>query len=164
MKITGEITGSKEVNVRLINMADRIRAEILIEMGRVTEKVMLHSQRDYLSGQAIASRSGKLRNSLVNYVLEQSEGTITGVVASRGVPYARIQHDGGQTRPHVIYPKTARVLHFFGRHDGAELFIAKVNHPGSRMKGRFYLTRPLFDLRDQIVNDLFAAAMRGASK
>lgn len=36
----------------------------------------------------------------------------------------------GGTRPHTIVPRNARVLHF--RAGGADVFAARVNHPGTR--------------------------------
>jgi hypothetical protein len=58
--------------------------------------------------------------------------TSTGNVqlkAGSAVPYAAYIRDG--TRPHMIVPRSAKVLHF--RTDaGASVFTARVNHPGTR--------------------------------
>lgn len=43
-------------------------------------------------------------------------------------PYAIFVERG--TRPHIIRPKTAQVLHFFV--DGEEVFTREVHHPGTR--------------------------------
>lgn len=164
MKLNGEVTGIREVSIRLVGMPDRIRSEVRLEMDRQVERVQLHVQRDYLSGQALNARTGRLRNSIATRVETLADKTISGQIFSRGVPYARIQHDGGKTAPHMIYPKNGKALHFFGARDGLELFLSKVNHPGSKIKGTFYLARGLYDLRHQIIADLFAAAIRGAKK
>ena len=57
----------------------------------------------------------------------------TAVVGTNLI-YARIQNEGGQTRPHVIRPRNKKALRFNGR------FAAKVDHPGSTLPARPFLT------------------------
>jgi hypothetical protein len=163
IKIKGFVTGVREVNVRLIGMPDRIRAEILDTMRQLTGELETHVTGDYLSGQALNVVTGRLRGSIGHRVYQEGNAII-GEVYSAGVPYARIQNDGGRTGPHIIEPHTAKMLHFFGSRDGAELFLRRVNHPGSRFKGKFFMGKALFDMRGQIVMELFEAAIRGAHK
>lgn len=50
------------------------------------------------------------------------------------VVYARIHQLGGKTRPHVIRPRNKKALFFNGR------FASKVNHPGSDIPARPFLS------------------------
>ncbi|MGK0740171.1 phage virion morphogenesis protein, partial [Yokenella regensburgei] len=55
-------------------------------------------------------------------------------VVGTNVVYARIHQEGGKTRPHVIRPRNKKALYFNGR------FAAKVNHPGSDIPARPFLS------------------------
>lgn len=73
--------------------------------------------------------TGNLRNSI-----HQEPVRVTGSVVSFSVvadaDYASYVHDG--TRPHVIYPKNAKVLAFSA--GGTMVFASKVNHPGTKAR------------------------------
>lgn len=163
MKITGEVTGIREINVRILGMTDRIREELRAEMLRLTPEIQRHIQQDKLSGQSLNAVTGRLRASIGSRVYDVGNA-IVGEVYSSGVPYARIQNDGGRTPPHTILPRTAKALHFFGARDGAELFLARVNHPGSRYPGVHFMGQGLYDMRERVINDLFEAVKRGVRK
>lgn len=55
-------------------------------------------------------------------------------VVGTNLVYARIQNEGGTTRPHVIRPKNKQALYFNGR------YAKKVNHPGSVIPARRFLS------------------------
>jgi phage gpG-like protein len=76
----------------------------------------------------ILQRSGRLAASIT-----QAWSGDTAQVGSNLV-YAAIQNNGGQTKPHAIVAKNAKALHFNG------IFAKKVNHPGSKIPARPYLT------------------------
>ncbi|MEX3688867.1 phage virion morphogenesis protein [Paraburkholderia sp. BR14263] len=76
----------------------------------------------------ILQRSGRLASSIVQAFDATSAQVGTNLV------YAAIQNFGGQTRPHTIAPKNAKALHFGG------IFAKKVNHPGSKIPARPFLT------------------------
>jgi hypothetical protein len=57
---------------------------------------------------------------------------ITGLITFDGVPYARIQDRGGQTGPHMIYPREAKVLAFYAA-TGEKVVTRRVSHPGARI-------------------------------
>lgn len=76
----------------------------------------------------ILQRSGRLASSIVQSFDATSAQVGTNVV------YAAIQNFGGQTKAHTIVPKNKKALHFGG------VFAKKVNHPGSKIPSRPYLT------------------------
>jgi len=59
-------------------------------------------------------------------------------VVGSPLKYARFVEFG--TRPHMIYPRRAKALHFFTR-EGKEVFAKRVRHPG---------TRPTFIWKNQL--------------
>jgi len=84
----------------------------------------------------ILQRSGQLASSIVQFY-----DATTSVVGSNKV-YARIQNNGGKTKPHVIKPKTRRALSFGG------IVVRQVNHPGSDIPAREFLRLTPRDLAD----------------
>ena len=72
-------------------------------------------------------KSGELADSIT--------GKSTGTTAQIGtnMVYAAIQHMGGTTKAHKIFPKNKQALAFGGR------FAKHVNHPGSEIDARPYL-------------------------
>lgn len=160
MKITGEIIGLESTQKWFGSLSDRIRQELRTEMEFVVSQLAQHVVTEKLSGQALNSVSGRLAGSIGGDV--QDEGpAVVGTVWAR-TPYAGIQEYGGRTRAHDIFPRAASALHFFA--NGDEVFAAHVRHPGSKMPERSYLRSSLFDLHDQIMQDLTDAVMRGAMK
>jgi len=81
--------------------------------------------------------------------IEGEKGTI--------VPYGAIHEYGGTTKPHVIVPKRASVLSFGGR------FYKKVNHPGSNIPARPYLTPALTGSQDKI-STIFQMAVKSEGR
>ncbi|WP_175947507.1 phage virion morphogenesis protein [Burkholderia pyrrocinia] len=76
----------------------------------------------------ILQRSGRLASSIMPSFDATSAQVGTNLI------YAAIQNFGGQTKPHTIVPKNAKALHFGG------IFAKKVNHPGSKIPARPFMT------------------------
>ena len=78
------------------------------------------------------NRTGRMRQSLsVRYGRDYA---VVGV----GVPYAAAHQFGARTRPHVIRPRSAKALRFYGR-TGRWVFRKLVRHPGSNIPARPFL-------------------------
>jgi hypothetical protein len=74
-------------------------------------------------------KTGNLRSSF--------QKSVSGLTASIRSTASYVMAVERGTRPHIILPRTARVLHFFiGKQ---EVFAKSVYHPGSR--GRFFIRR-----------------------
>ena len=72
-------------------------------------------------------------------------------VVGTNVIYARIQNEGGKTRPHIIRPRNKKALYFNGH------YAKKVNHPGSDIPARPFLklTDDDYDeIRQAIINHI----------
>ncbi len=157
-----ELRGDRALIAKLDQAADSgVQRELIKE---VTASVLLlerHIKANKLSGQVLHVRSGDLRRS-VHAVLpvEVSGSAVIGRVAQSGdVKYGAIHEFGGRTSPHVIEAKNALALKFTV--GGREIFRRKVNHPGSQMPERSFMRSALADLRQQIIERLRGAVLRG---
>ncbi len=109
-----------------------------------------------LSGQALETKSGALRNSISAEITVEG-GVLTATVGSFGdVKYAAIQEYGGRTSAHEILPDKAQALAFLV--GGALRFARRVEHPGSTLPPRAYLQSSLDESRDEIVAGLARVA------
>lgn len=70
--------------------------------------------------------SGRLRSSIVKRFVQLPEGPAVEVGSEE--PHALLHHEG--TRPHMIFPKTARALRF--EVGGRVVFAQSVDHPGTK--------------------------------
>jgi phage gpG-like protein len=109
-----------------------------------------------LSGQALETKSGALRNS-ISAEINVEGGALTATVGSFGdVKYAAIQEYGGRTSAHEILPDKAQALAFLV--GGGLRFARRVEHPGSTLAPRAYLQSSLDESRDEIVAGLAGVA------
>lgn len=89
-----------------------------------------------LSGQVLRVRTGMLRSSFLPMLAQRIGNTIIAGLTSN-IHYWRIHEFGGKTRPHTIFPRNKKALHFFVK--GNEVFATKVDHPGSLIPARPYV-------------------------
>jgi phage virion morphogenesis protein len=88
-------------------------------------------------------------------ILQRSAGGLAASITSRSDDrsaitgtnkvYAAIHQFGGKTKPHVIRPKAKRALSFGG------IVVRQVNHPGSDIPARPFLSLTPRDLRDIVL-------------
>lgn len=99
----------------------------------------------------ILQDSGRLRSSI------DSDSDNNEAIVGTNVVYARIHQLGGKTKPHVIRPRNKQALYFNGR------FARQVNHPGSDIPARPFLTLEDDDLRqiEQRISDYLNGAFDG---
>lgn len=69
-----------------------------------------------------------LRDTIVKRFVTDGNGFT--VIVGSNAPHALLHHEG--TRPHVIRPRTARVLRFRPKGGTAFVFAREVHHPGTR--------------------------------
>lgn len=156
------ITFPPELEKALQRMADRVRNRqpLLQEISeRMYKAVMDNFEQE---GRPVkwspVSRTGKILQKDGHLV--SSIGTYSDndrAVVGTNIIYARIQNQGGVTRPHVIRPKNKKALYFNGR------FAKQVNHPGSDIPARPFLTMTDEDMTDiaQTINDWIGGGLNG---
>lgn len=122
-------------------------------------------KRDYLSGGSnkLKVRTGRLRSS-IRYLIAESDKEIA-ITFGSDVAYAAIHEFGGKTRAHRIEPRRRDFLKFVS--GGKTIFSRGVNHPGSLVPKRPFLTPGVEDeapkFRASIESLLARAATKGLS-
>jgi phage gpG-like protein len=134
------------------NMAARLEAKARDLAAALAAKV----RDEKLSGQALATRSGALKASIAAAVELDGRSVTATVEANDDVKYAAIQEYGGRTAAHEILPDKAQALAFLV--GGAPRFARRVEHPGSAVPARGYLSATLAEMRDEIIAELSSAA------
>jgi hypothetical protein len=124
-----------------------IREEYTVQLKKAAQfiKDKFFRTTGITSPDYIISRSGLLKSTVkaTKVTLNRLTNKISGSVqmGSARTPYARIIELGGRTRPHVIRPKNASALVFYWPVTDKVMYLQKVNHPGSVIKGRHVLSR-----------------------
>lgn len=117
----------RDVVVRATRVQDAARKQV--RLGHIGGGENAKSR-----GQRSRAR-GNLRYSIVKRVVE-TNGQPSVMVGSDN-PIALLHHEG--TKPHVIRPRNAKVLAFWGGEGNSQqMFARQVNHPGT--KPNRYLT------------------------
>jgi len=88
-----------------------------------------------LAKSSVGRQTGALRNSISSQLLADSRGLFVKVGSP--LDYALHHHDG--TRPHLIKPRSGRVIRFVSK--GTITYVRSVLHPGTRPT--YFLTRHL---------------------
>lgn len=94
------------------------------EVGRYLAQLGLRLSA--LAKTQVGVDTGQLRRS-INYKVAR-DGRGLGVTVGSNNRIALLHHQGA--RPHVIYPRRAKVLRFYSR--GRIVYAQVVNHPGTR--------------------------------
>jgi phage gpG-like protein len=90
--IGGYLVGDAEVVQRLDGMGARLRDEMRAGIGRAALKLQRMVKQDKLSGQALKVRTGTLRRSIDQAVID--EGAKVAGIVSTNVKYARVHEYG----------------------------------------------------------------------
>lgn len=148
MSLTVELID--RATVRFKALPENVRAKlrpVIVRDGKELAALV----RGKLNGGVLQRRTGRLAESIRSEMRENAN-TLYGLVYSTGVVYAAIHEHGGRTKPHDIYPRNARALHFFS--GGNEVFAKVVHHPGSLIPQRSYLRSSLAELKGKIAADI----------
>lgn len=145
------------IRARLDAMPDNIRAAFLKKTYTLAEKLKSKVQQN-LTNLVLRIRSGKLVRSIFQQV-ENDTNSVSGRVYSSGVPYARIQEYGGQTKAHIIEAVNGKALMF--NIGGKTIFATRVNHPGSTIKASRYMGQAFDAMKPEIKQGYEEAAREG---
>lgn len=158
--LTIEMVGDKQLLVKVRNMSRRIHDELLKATTGLSFDLLALVKRK-LSGDVLnVGKTGKLRDSIFQQVIDQGTKGITGRVASDGtVKYAAIHEFGGTINIPEIRPVNVEALHFFM--GGDEVFAKYARAHTVTMPERSYMRSSLADMREQIKEELTEAVRRG---
>lgn len=154
-----QIQGDQAIQAKFNSMSEGIRKALIKKITVLTLKLESKIIIEKLSGQILKVRSGDLRRSIFQKVL-QNATSVDGQVYSAGVNYARIHEFGGKTAPHLIEPKSADGVLAFSV-GGKTVFAKSVNHPGSLMPERSYMRSSLKEMSSEIINEINVAVKEG---
>ena len=150
------LEGADNLDNRLETLPGAMQALLETKARQLAEQLAGKVRDEKLSGGALQSKSGALRAS-IKADISVADGTLSATVGSYGdVKYAAIQEYGGRTAAHEIIADKSKVLAFLI--GGATHFARKVQHPGSAIPARAYLSTSLNEMRDEIVAELASVA------
>lgn len=129
------VVGENRIN-NFDRLPDIAQAIILQKVEDFTEK-MANKAAD-LMDQRLGQKTGRLSGDSIQTEVQVIDGKIQGRVFIEGIPYARIQEEGGQTPPHVIYPVNAKYLAFIAA-TGDKVVATRVMHPGGYIEGKHFM-------------------------
>jgi hypothetical protein len=117
----------------------RMYAAAAKEMAKQMVLLRNYAVENTMHGQIINQRTGNLVRNVTSETSEEGDSITgrVGVPQANTAPYARILHEGGSTRAHVIEAINADVLAFMM--GGQMIYRKRVNHPGSKFPARPYL-------------------------
>jgi phage gpG-like protein len=145
--MTAKIIGEKEVVERIRRIYPSLRDELITYAEKFKINTIQYIQSQKLSGQVLHHRKGTLKESIPRQSKVEELGETISVKIGTNLEYAAIHEYGGVTKPHVILPKRASVLHFMK--GGADVFCKSVNHPGSKMPMRSFMRTTLQEKKEE---------------
>ncbi len=150
------LSGIDTLNQQLANLPANMLARLEAKARDLAAALAARVRDEKLSGQALDSKSGALKASITADVAVE-DGAVTATVGSTGdIKYAAIQEFGGRTSAHEILPDRAQALAFIV--GGVLRFARRIEHPGSTLPARAYLSSSLEEAQDEIVAEFAAVA------
>ncbi len=151
-----ELKGDHAVVASFKRQSQNVQDEVTRSIGQLTLRLTTKIKREYLSGQMLNVRTGRLRRSISPLPTTVEGNTVIGTVQAGGgsqpLVYAAIHEYGG-----VILPVKADALRFkIGNH---WIFSKKVTMPE-----RSYMRAALKDMTPEIQTEFFDAVSRGVAK
>ena len=151
-----KLEGAEALDARLAGLPESARAQLEAKAQALAQALAAKVRDEKLSGQVLQEKSGALKASIVAQVASDGANVTASVGSVGDIKYAAIQEYGGQTPAHEILPQKGRALAFLL--GGAVRFARSIQHPGSRIPARAYLTSSLQESQDAIVAELATAA------
>lgn len=165
--ISASLFGDRELVARIAGMADTVKPDIDRTMMRLGFQLQANVQRDYLTGQVLKVRTGRLRSSITQGAKDsrshfESTPTSATAVVGTNVSYGKVWEITGRPATTIV-PIKAKALRF--EIGGEVLFRKSVRQPA--MPPRPYLKPALQAFRPfaaQQLQGTLADAARKALK
>jgi hypothetical protein len=161
MRIDYQIVNAPQVAAEIEGGYFRMYAAAAKAMATQMMLLRTYAVSAKMHGQMINQRTGNLVRNVASETQEQGTAIIgrVGIPLANTAPYARILHEGGTTRAHIIEASEGKTLAFMA--GGQMIYRKLVHHPGSKFRPRPYLAAALDDMKAEIRSNL-SAAMQGA--
>jgi len=147
--LTLGLAGADALDAQLGAFPAGLLADLAAKAAALADALAAKVRDDKLSGEVLNAASGNLRASIVSDAGVDGKDAIGSVGSAGDVKYAAIQEYGGKTAAHEILPSKGEALAFLV--GGALRFAKRVEHPGSMIPERSYLSSSLEDMTDEIV-------------
>lgn len=161
MKINLTVVNGEIVARWVGRLPEKITPALITALNEYVVKLADHIRFKKLSGQVLRKRTGRLRESILP-IFARKAGNLLWAGIGTNVVYAKIHEFGGVTRPHLILPRWKKALHFVK--DGKDVFVRKVEHPGSVIPARPYIRPSFEETEDRLVVGLEKAIDEAVSR
>lgn len=161
-----DVLGDRNLLRNIDQMPDIVRAILLEKVKSWTEKLKekveenIHERLNKSSKPKIYSGSPKHLADSVEVEIIEDGMKIDGRIYIAGVPYARIQDEGGATPPHMIYPTKSKVLAFLAA-SGDKMFATRVAHPGGHVPASRYMKDAFREMGPEISRGVKLSVVQG---
>lgn len=161
-----DVLGDRNLLRNLDRMPDVVRAILLEKVRSWTERLRdqveenIHARLNKTSKPKIYSGSPKHLAESVEVEIIEDGIKIDGRVFIAGIPYARIQDEGGAIPPHMIYPQKSKVLAFFAA-SGDKVFATHVAHPGGQIPASRFMKDAFRDMGPEISRGIKTSVVQG---
>jgi len=141
--IEAYLVGDAEVTAKLDGMGAKLRDEMKAGIGRATLKLQRMVVQSKLSGQVLKVRTGTLRRSIDQAVMDEG-ANVVGIV-STNVKYARV-HEYGFKGTVTVRESLRTIKQAFGRPIDAKQITVKSHSRKMDLPARSFLRSALADL------------------
>jgi hypothetical protein len=148
-----------EDRVRNFDRLPEIAQQIIFDKVEAFAERMARLAED-LRDQRLGQKTGRMASTPIQSEVRVIDGKVQGRVFIEGIPYAAIQERGGTTPAHMIYPREAKVLAFFGA-TGEKVFARRVLHPGGTIEGKHFMKDAYRQMGPEISRGLKKAMVEG---
>lgn len=153
------VRGDKELVAKLGAMPDRVRKELRREVNYLAIKMLIKIQGK-LRGPVLHYITGQLFRSIQQRVTETASSITARLFSAGDVKYAGIHEFGGTINIPEIRPVNALALKFSV--GGQEIFRKFARAHTVTMPERSFMRSSLDDMRQEIVEGMREAVMKGA--
>lgn len=152
-----DVVGANRVS-NFDRQPEAVRRILTQKIKEFTEK-MARIAGDLLEAR-LKTKTGRLTSADIQTQVTAVGGVIRGRVFIEGIPYAKIQEEGGTTGPHMIYPRNGKVLAFIGA-TGDKVIASRVFHPGGTIQGKHFMKDAYRQMGPEISRGLKNALVQG---
>lgn len=157
--IQAEVTGDEVVAYRLRRVPEQVKGRVRDTIGRLALKLQRQVMQDKLSGQVLKVRTGTLRRSINQAMLEEGD-TIAGIVSTR-VKYGKA-HEYGFKGPVTVKAHLRTIKQAFGKPLKAPVTVTVKAHTANiNLPERSFLRSALKDMAPDVQRSLQAAISKG---
>lgn len=165
--ISATVIGDRELIARVQAMPDVVRGEIVTEVKRLGFKLQAKVQTEYLNGQVLHVRTGRLKSSITQGATDSrsrfaDSGSEIAYFVGTNVKYGGTWEYGADVPAYTVRPVNAKALRFMI--GGAVVFAKSANIPAHHIAARPFLAPALASMKQEIIDGLQAALKRGMEK